>query len=108
MPMSAMQGSSATAQQSQVHGEVFHHVDTGKLAPEVLRHAGGGVGHGLGELHGAGVLLPGGKTVVGFAGGVNQRLARPGGAADGELLQRPAVAAHGMALKVGPAPSMES
>ena len=32
---------------------------------------------------------------------MNQRLARPGGAADGELLQRPAVAAHGMALKVG-------
>ena len=67
----------------------------------MLHHAGGRVRHGLREGHAAGVLLPGLKAVIRLAGGVDQRLARPGGAADGELLQRPAIAAHGVALEVG-------
>ena len=67
----------------------------------MLHHAGGSVGHGLREGHSAGVLPPGFKTVVCFAGGVDQGLARPGGAADSQLLQGAAVAAHGMPLEVG-------
>ena len=57
--------------------------------------------HGLWKDHGAGVLLPGLEAVIGFPGGVDQRLPRPGGAADGQLLQGAAVAAHGVALEVG-------
>ena len=47
------------------------------------------------------MLLPGLEAVIGFPGGVDQRLPRPGGAADGQLLQGAAVAAHGVALEVG-------
>src|SRR5699024_5831978 len=79
-----------------VHRQVLHHVDKGDLALEVLHHAHGGVGHGLGEHHAAGVLLPGLIAVVGPAAGVDQGLARPGGAADGQLFEGPAVAAHGV------------
>ena len=47
------------------------------------------------------MLLPGLEAVVGLAGGVDQRLACPGGAADGQLLQGAAVAAHGVTFEVG-------
>ena len=66
----------------------------------MLRHAGSRVRHGFGKLHIAGVLVPGLEAVVRLSCGVNQRLAGPGRAADGQLLQGSAVAPRRVALEM--------
>ena len=63
---------------------------------KVLHHGGGGVSHRLQE----GVVV-GGPDLLRLAGAVDIGLSVGGGAADGELLQRAAEAAHRMALEVG-------
>ena len=60
----------------------------------------GGVRHRLAEAILLGVLVPGLDVVVRHAAGVDQRLALGRRAADGQLLERAAVAAHGVALEV--------
>ena len=84
-----------------VHGQVLHHVHVDNPAIEVPRHAGRGVGHGLGESDRVRVHVPCLDAVVGGPARVDQRLPRAGRASDGQLLQCSAVSALGMALEVG-------
>ena len=66
----------------------------------MLGYGGSGVGHSLQEGILRGAVLPQHVLVGDLAAGVDVGLARAGRAADGQLLQRTAVAAHGVTLKV--------
>ena len=84
-----------------VDGEVLHDIYKGNLAVKVTHHRRGGVCHCLAKTQLLGVLIPRLHVAVSRAAGVNAGLARAGRAADGELLERAAVAAHRMSLEVG-------
>ena len=84
-----------------VHAHVAHNADVGHVAAEVLDHAAGGVCHAFQESILGSYVIPQHILIRGLSGGVDVGLAGGGGTADGQLLQRAAEAAHGMALEVG-------
>ena len=82
-----------------VDRQVVHHVDVDYVASlllEVAVHRLGGGGHAFEK----GVLLGGLPAAVGGAGRVDVEFAAARRHADGEVLQRPAEAAHSMPLEV--------
>ena len=78
-----------------VDRHILHHVDVGELAVEILHDGGCRVRHGFKKRD-----LVGGPHLLGLARTVDVGLARARAAADGELLQRAAEAAHRVALEV--------
>ena len=83
-----------------VDRKVLHDCHIGDLPCKMLCHGGGGIGHSLKEGVLLGRVLPQNILVGDLAAGVDIGLARAGCAADGQLLQRAAVAAHRVALEV--------
>ena len=84
-----------------VHGEVFHHIHERHAAVEIIHNGACRVRHARKEHVLRRKAVPELALVGRRAAGVNPHLARSGGAADGELLERSAVAAHRVALEVG-------
>ena len=80
-----------------VDGDAVHDVDEDHLVAEIVADALGGLGHGFEKLK-LKLVMP-----VGVAGaaGVDAHLAHRGGEADGGVLDRAAVARHGVSLEVG-------
>lgn len=78
-----------------VNGKILHDGDIGNLARKVLCHGGGGVCHGFKEGVLLGAVLPQDVLIGDLAAGMDVRLAGAGRAADGQLLERTAVAAIG-------------
>ena len=79
-----------------VHGHILHNVDENGLVLEIFRHGRGGVRHRVEE-----AVVVGSPDLFGLAGTVDIGLAVGRRAADGELLERAAEAAHRMPLEVG-------
>ena len=79
-----------------VYADVFHYVDIHCLALKPVCNRPGGVCHGFQE----GILLPI-PEMVGVAHTVDIGFSVGGCKTDGQLLQRAAVATHGMSFEVG-------
>lgn len=100
MPMSFMQGSSATAQQSQSTERLPSDVHERDVAAEVIDHGLGCFGHRLDEIILFGVLVPEFALVEGCTTRVDVHLALIRSTTDRKLFERTAKAAHRMPFEV--------
>ena len=80
-----------------VHGQAVHHTDVEDVVAHVVIHTLGRVRHGLQK----GILLTPDATAGLGAAGVNPHFAHGGTEADGDVLDGPAEARHGVALEMG-------
>ena len=84
-----------------VHGKVLHHADKRGVAAEKLHYGSRRLRHRLTERVLFGAVVPKNTLIRHLAAGVDQALALRGGAADGKLLERAAVTAHGVTFEMG-------
>ena len=80
-----------------VHRQAVHHADVEYVIAHIGIHALGRVGHGLQE----GILFSPDAAAFLGAAGVDPDLSHGGAEADGDVLDGPAEARHGVALEVG-------
>ena len=79
-----------------VHGQTVHDADIEDFSVHILIHALGRIRHGLKE----GILLPPDAAAFLGAAGMDPYLAHGRAEADGDVLDGPAEAGHGMSLEM--------